>query len=53
MMSKKAETIKARYKNGYVTDVQLQRYMELGVITQEEYDEIYNVRHLQITTESG
>lgn len=46
MMSKKAETIKTRYEKGYVTDVQLQRYMELGVITQEEYDEIYNVRHL-------
>lgn len=51
MMSKKAETIKARYEKGYVTDIQLQRYLELGVITQEEYDEIYNVRHLQITTE--
>lgn len=46
MMSKKAESIKNRYEKGYVTDVQLQRYLELSVITQEEYDEIYNVRHL-------
>ena len=37
-MSKKAEQIKARYDRGYVTDEQLIRYMELGVISEEEYN---------------
>ena len=46
-MSSKAKQIKTRYEKGYVTDTQLTRYMELGVITAEEYEEIYNTRHME------
>ena len=46
-MSSKANQIKSRYEKGYVTDTQLARYMELGVITAEEYKEIYNTKHLE------
>ena len=45
IMSKKAQTIKSRYEKGYVTDSQLLRYLELEVITQEEYDTIYLIKH--------
>ena len=37
----------SRYEKGYVTDTQLTRYMELGVITAEEHEEIYNPRHME------
>lgn len=50
-MSKKAQTIKSRYEKGYVTDAQLLRYLELEVITQEEYDTIYATKH-PVTEES-
>ena len=41
----KYEQIRMRYSQGFVTDVQLERYFELGVITEEEYREIYSMRH--------
>ena len=44
-MSKKAESIMDRYKKGYVTDEQLLKYLNLGVITDEEYDIIYATKH--------
>lgn len=44
-MSIRAERIKERYQLGYVTDDQLKRYEQLGVITQEEYEEIYAMKH--------
>ena len=44
-MNKKAEQVKTRYEKGYVRDDQLKRYLELGAITQEEYDEIYAIKH--------
>lgn len=44
-MSEKAIWILDRYKNGFVTDSQLLRYLELGAITQEEYDTIYATKH--------
>lgn len=44
-MSTKAEKIKTRYLKGYVTDEQLKRYLELGAITQDEYNEIYAAKH--------
>ena len=44
-MSKKAEQILARYEKCYVTDVQLKRYLELGAITYEEYEIIYQTKH--------
>ena len=34
------EQIKERYKKHYITDAQLLRFLQLGVITQEQYDEI-------------
>ena len=37
----KALSIANRYKKGYVTDIQLKKYLDLGVITQEEYETIY------------
>lgn len=44
-MSRKAEQIRERYLKGYVTEEQLLRYKELGVITEEEYQMIYDERH--------
>ena len=38
--SKMYEKIKTRYNKGYVTKEQLARYVELGAITAEEYEEI-------------
>lgn len=40
MMSRKASNIKGRYAKGYVTEEQLGRYLDLGVITDEEYQTI-------------
>lgn len=40
MHSKKFNQIKSRYDKGYVTKEQLHRYVELGAITAEEYEEI-------------
>ena len=45
-MSSKAKTILKRYEKRYVTDEQLARYHELGVITDEEYIEIYQTKHV-------
>ena len=38
--SKRFEKLQARYAKGYVTKEQLHRYVELGAITPEEYEEI-------------
>lgn len=46
-MSKKAEWIMKRYEKCYVTDEQLLRYLELGAITQEEYQIIYESKHVE------
>ena len=40
MMSRKASNIKSRYAKGYVTEEQLGRYLDLGVITDKEYQNI-------------
>lgn len=34
-----------RYMKGYITDEQLVRFVELGQITQEEYDLWYAEKH--------
>ena len=47
-MTPKAEKIKERYLMGYVTDEQLLRYFQLGVLTQAEYDEIYALKHGEV-----
>ena len=44
-MSDKAKRIMERYEKSYVTDTQLKRYLELGAIKQEEYDEIFATKH--------
>lgn len=44
-MSEKAQVILERYKKQYVTDEQLLKYLVLNVITQEEYDEIYQTEN--------
>lgn len=44
-MSRKAEQIRERYLRGYITDEQLFRYFELGVINEEEYKAIYAEKH--------
>lgn len=41
-MSEKALEIQARYKKGFITRQQLARYLELGVITEAEYQAIIN-----------
>lgn len=38
--SPKYEKLKERYEKGYCTKTQLRRYVELGAITEEEYEEI-------------
>lgn len=43
--SKKAATIKTRYEKRYVTDAQLSRYFQLGIITEEEYIAIYQTKY--------
>ena len=39
------ERIKERYLKNYITDSQLERFKSLGVITQEQYDELYEMKH--------
>ena len=39
------ERIKERYLKNYITDAQLIRFRDLGVITQEQYDELYLMKH--------
>ena len=39
------ERIKERYLKNYITDAQLERFKALGVITQEQYDELYTKKH--------
>ncbi len=41
----KYEQIIERYAKGYITDTQLLRYLALNAITQEQYDEIYLIKH--------
>ena len=39
------EKIKERYLKNYITDSQLERFNALGVITAEQYDELYEMKH--------
>ena len=43
------ERIKERYLKNYITDAQLIRFRDLGVITQEQYDELYEMKHPAVT----
>ena len=38
-------TIKDRYMKNYITDVQLMRFETLGVITKDQYNELYNLKY--------
>ena len=50
-MSKTAQRIMTRYEKGYVTDKQLLKYLNLGVITDEEYEIIYESKHVPSNVE--
>ena len=39
------EKIKERYRKNYITDAQLDRFQALGVITAEQYTELYALKH--------
>ena len=39
------DRIKERYLKNYITDAQLTRFRDLGVITQEQYAELYALKH--------
>lgn len=39
------KTIKYRYLKNYIRDDQLLRHRELGVITAEQYNELYALKH--------
>lgn len=46
ILSPKAEQIKERYLNNYVTDAQLLQYRDrVHAITNEEYNYIYSLKH--------
>ena len=39
------KTIRERYLKNYITDAQLLRFKDLGIITAEQYDELYALKH--------
>ena len=39
------ERIKERYLKNYITDSQLERFKALGVITEAQYTELYELKH--------
>ena len=39
------ERIKERYIKNYITDSQLGRFKDLGVITEAQYTELYALKH--------
>ena len=39
------EKIKERYLKNYITDSQLLRFKDLGIITYEQYTELYKLKH--------
>ena len=53
ILSAKARAIMSRYGQSYVTDAQLAKYMQLGVISEEEYAAIYVVKHSAGQNEAG
>lgn len=47
-LSKRAEDLKERYLRFGITDSQLERYKNLGVISEEEFEYIKNLRNEDI-----
>ena len=43
-LSKKANEIKERYSRNSITDQQLEKYKKLGVINEEEFTDIKNIK---------
>ena len=39
------EIIKVRYLKNYIRDDQLVRFRDMGIITVEQYDELYALKH--------
>ena len=39
------EKIRERYMKNYITDAQLQRFVDLGIITQEQYDTLWSDKY--------
>ena len=39
------ERIKERYLKNYITDAQLERFKALGIITEDQYTELYEMKH--------
>ena len=39
------ERIKERYLKNYITDAQLERFKALGIITEAQYTELYEMKH--------
>ena len=39
------ETIRERYLKNYITDTQLVRFKNLGIITKEQYSALYAEKH--------
>lgn len=39
------KTIHDRYMKNYITDEQLERFVKLGIITQEQADKLYQEKH--------
>ena len=39
------EIIKVRYLKNYIRDDQLVRFRDMGIITAEQYDELYALKH--------
>ena len=39
------ETIRERYLKNYITDNQLVRFKNLGIITEEQYETLYAEKH--------
>ena len=48
------EIIKVRYLKNYIRDDQLVRFRDMGIITAEQYDELYALKHhAEQETDSG
>ena len=39
------EIIKVRYLKNYIRDDQLVRFRDMGIITEEQYAELYEMKH--------
>lgn len=48
-LSKKGEDLKDRYLRFGITDIQLEKYKDLGVLTQNEFDYIKSLRDIDET----